>query len=114
MKNFLITLVLASSIFLGSKDLAASLNKENLESRIKKEAIQTITPQTQKQQANVPDHGNKPDTIWTKTFGGTGSDVGSTFVKSGGNNVVICGYTNSYGAGDNDVWLVKARAGKRR
>ncbi|MFC2086127.1 LamG-like jellyroll fold domain-containing protein [Bacteroidota bacterium] len=47
------------------------------------------------------------DTTWTNTYGGTGVDVGSSIVKTYDNNYIICGHTESFGQGEDDVYLVK-------
>jgi len=52
----------------------------------------------------IDNNGNK---VWDKTFGGSGSDEGYAIVQSADDGFVIIGYTASYGAGSNDVWLVK-------
>ena len=58
------------------------------------------------------------DEEWNKTFGGSNSD-GTYSGQFGGNNLVqqtsdggyiIAGYTNSYGAGKKDIWLIKTDA----
>jgi len=50
------------------------------------------------------------DTLWTKTFGGTGSDRSLSVCKTTDDGYIIAGYTNSYGAGGNDVYLVRTDA----
>ena len=47
------------------------------------------------------------DTIWTKVFGGPGYDEGSSVQQTSDGGYVICGSTGSYGAGSNDLWLIK-------
>jgi hypothetical protein len=50
------------------------------------------------------DNGNE---LWSKTYGGSGEDgAGSAYATSDG-GYVISGYTNSYGAGSYDFWLLK-------
>jgi len=44
---------------------------------------------------------------WSKTFGGTQYDYGQSVVQTSDGGFVIAGYTNSFGAGSYDVYLVK-------
>jgi hypothetical protein len=47
------------------------------------------------------------DTLWTKTYGGSATDVGRCIQLSNDGGYIIAGWTSSYGAGNSDVWLLK-------
>lgn len=47
------------------------------------------------------------DTQWTRTIGGGGDDEGRSVRQTVDSGFVICGTTNSWGAGYTDVYLVK-------
>jgi len=47
---------------------------------------------------------------WFKTYGGTALDVGKSVIACSDNSYIICGYTESFGAGEDDVYLIKTDA----
>jgi hypothetical protein len=50
------------------------------------------------------------DTLWTRAFGDTMEDGGNSVVQAADSGYVVAGYTGSYGAGGQDVWLIKTDA----
>lgn len=44
---------------------------------------------------------------WMKTIGSTGIDVSASLLQTNDGSTVISGYTNSYGSGNNDMYIVK-------
>jgi predicted secreted protein len=45
--------------------------------------------------------------VWSKTYGGTGREDNSYIVQTSDQGYAIIGRTNSFGAGGNDIWLVR-------
>ncbi len=50
---------------------------------------------------------NSSGVEWNKTFGGVYEDFGRSIVLDSLDNIYIAGYTESYGAGGSDIWLLK-------
>jgi type IX secretion system substrate protein len=44
---------------------------------------------------------------WTKTFGGSGNEFGNSIIKTADGGYAIGGQTDSYGAGNYDVYIIK-------
>ncbi len=47
------------------------------------------------------------DTLWTRTYGGEGSDVGNSVQQTGDGGYIVAGSTTSFGAGESDIYLLK-------
>lgn len=45
--------------------------------------------------------------MWTKNFGGSNADWAMQLVEESDNSIVFAGYTNSFGNGGYDIWVVK-------
>jgi hypothetical protein len=50
------------------------------------------------------------DTLWTKTYGGMGCEGGRFVQQTSDGGFIVAGYTDSYGAGDYDVWILKTNS----
>jgi len=48
-----------------------------------------------------------PDTAWTRTYGGSGEDIGKWVHETSDGGYIIVGCTDSYGAGAVDAYLVR-------
>jgi hypothetical protein len=50
------------------------------------------------------------DTVWTRTYGGLGSDGAYSLGETSDGGYVIAGWTSSFGAGSDDVYLIKTNS----
>jgi len=50
------------------------------------------------------------DTVWTRTYGGTGHEFGFGIEQTSDGGYITVGLTESYGSGNGDLWLVKTDA----
>ncbi len=54
--------------------------------------------------------GNHTSLLWNQTYGGLGDDEGRCVVKCTTGGFAITGFTNSFGAGSTDGWLIRTDA----
>lgn len=55
----------------------------------------------------APLFGQVPDTLWSRTYGGANIDIAYSVYQTSDGGYVAAGYTNSFGAGQQDAYLVK-------
>jgi hypothetical protein len=54
--------------------------------------------------------GQAPDTAWARTYGGNNGDYGYSVQQTSDGGYIVAGYTLSYGAGGDDVYLMKTNS----
>ncbi|MCK4306801.1 T9SS type A sorting domain-containing protein [candidate division WOR-3 bacterium] len=59
---------------------------------------------------SLPVIAEGPDTLWTKTYGGTGYDWGKSVQECAEGGFIIAGYTQSFGVDSSDVYLIRTDA----
>ena len=47
------------------------------------------------------------DIVWQHAYGGSGADYAISMAKTSDNGLIVAGWTNSFGAGGNDAWLLR-------
>ncbi len=55
----------------------------------------------------ISKYSNNGTLIWSKTWGGDGDDKAVSLVSTANGDIVITGNTNSFGAGNYDIFLIK-------
>ena len=53
----------------------------------------------------------QPPEYWAKSYGGTDSDVAYSIQQTSDGGYIVAGYTNSFGAGGGDLWVLKLDSG---
>ena len=48
-----------------------------------------------------------PDTVWTRTYGGSGQDWARSVCETSDSGLIIVGTTDSFGAGERDVYVIR-------
>jgi len=55
-------------------------------------------------------YAQPPDTLWTRTHGGTRNDGANAVQQTADGGYIVAGETNSFGAGEDDFYLVKTNS----
>ncbi|UCD18875.1 MAG: DJ-1/PfpI family protein [candidate division WOR-3 bacterium] len=55
----------------------------------------------------IDEEGNE---VWSKTLGGDSWDVGTAMCRAGDSEYFVCGFTHSFGYGEEDIYLLKIDA----
>jgi len=45
--------------------------------------------------------------VWRKTYGGSGLDIATSICETSDEKLLVCGYTESFGAGEDDIYVLK-------
>ena len=54
--------------------------------------------------ANILAQG--PDTLWTKTYGGSGADAARSMIRNSDGNIVVTGFTQNLQGNGLDIWIL--------
>ncbi len=65
------------------------------------------SPDTSSEDACLTKVDSSGNLEWQKTYGGSGSDKGVFLIPAEEGGYLMCGYTQSYGSGGYDAWLVR-------
>jgi hypothetical protein len=49
----------------------------------------------------------QPDSLWSRTYGGEGLEFCYSLIQTADGGLALSGWTNSFGAGETDFWLVR-------
>ena len=47
-----------------------------------------------------------PDTLWTKTYGGSGADAARSMIRNSDGNIVVTGFTQNLQGNGLDIWIL--------
>ena len=47
-----------------------------------------------------------PDTLWTKTYGGSGADAARSMIRNTDGNIVVTGFTQNLQGNGLDIWIL--------
>lgn len=56
---------------------------------------------------STPTAWGEPEDVWNTTYGGPGHEVGGMISEAGDGGYILTGMTESYGAGNCDLWILK-------
>jgi hypothetical protein len=62
------------------------------------------------EQAYIVKFNDQGDTLWTKTYGGSGKEIAYSVLQTDDNGFIISALTSSAGAGAEDIWIIRTNS----
>ena len=69
--------------------------------------VGTATLEDEQNDIFLTKYNDEGDTLWTKYYGGPDDESGFSVIEVSSGGFIICGKTNSYGNGNNDLFIIR-------